>query len=686
MKSGALCELNKEETIVSISRQTRSFSLMSALKADFLPSIAVFLVALPLCMGIAIASGVPVAAGLITGIVGGIVVGMLAGAPFQVSGPAAGLTVIIYDIVDQYGFESLGIVVLMAGAIQILAGIFKLGQWFRAVSPAVIKGMLAGIGVLIFASQFHVMVDDQPKKTGIENLLTIPQAIAKGLPLPEATTAEQRDHRTALLKQVGGLHEKQTVLLDSVADLVPKNPADDVPISSDESARLIAAQKQITTELRGVLSEINKDSFAEPNGKKAGRTAELALTHSEAALAGLEKNDLATLNEEQQAAAESLHGLLVNLKSHQWAAKVGLLTIVVLLLWQAYGAKRFRAIPAPLVAVVIATVVAAVWSLPVLYVEVPDSLISAVHLPSVTIFSNHSFTGLLGAAVVVALIASAETLLCATAVDQMKTGSRTDYDRELWAQGVGNSVCGILGALPMTGVIVRSAANIQAGAQTRVSAILHGVWLLVFVGLLGFVLRSIPIACLAAVLVYIGYKLFNLKELRALSKYGWEEVCIYMATLIGIVTTDLLTGVIIGMVLSAARLLYKFSHMQTSLDVDPDTNRTVLSIEGTATFLRLPLLAATLDEVPPDAELHVDLQHLDYIDHACLDLLMNWAKQHESVGGSLVIDWDSLHANFRGDSRGSRRAGSRRSANAINGSNGEHSEGDSKESRLRLPA
>jgi MFS superfamily sulfate permease-like transporter len=124
----------------------------SNIKQDFLASVVVFLVALPLCMGIAIASGVPVAAGLITGIVGGIVVGSLAGSPLQVSGPAAALTVIVYEIVQRFGFEMLGIVVLMAGVMQLAAGVFKLGQWFRAVSPAVIKGMLAGIGVLIFSS------------------------------------------------------------------------------------------------------------------------------------------------------------------------------------------------------------------------------------------------------------------------------------------------------------------------------------------------------------------------------------------------------------------------------------------------------------------------------------------------------------------------------------------------------
>src|SRR5438105_3800517 len=137
---------------------------------DFLASAVVFLVALPLCMGIALASGLPPAAGIVTGIVGGLVVGTLSGSPLQVSGPAAGLTVVVYDIVRCQGVGMVGVIVLLAGALQLLAGLCRLGQWFRAVSPAVIQGMLAGIGVLLFASQFHVMVDDRPQETGLDNL------------------------------------------------------------------------------------------------------------------------------------------------------------------------------------------------------------------------------------------------------------------------------------------------------------------------------------------------------------------------------------------------------------------------------------------------------------------------------------------------------------------------------------
>ncbi len=178
--------------------------------------------------------------------------------------------------------------------------------------------------------------------------------------------------------------------------------------------------------------------------------------------------------------------------------------------------------------------------MPVFYVEIPDNLWSEVHFPSLTVLSDAPWAALFQAGLLIAVVASAETLLCATAVDQMQQGPRTRYDRELFAQGVGNMVCGVLGALPMTGVIVRSSANVQAGGRTRLSAILHGVWLLIFVAGLAFLLRLIPTASLAAILVYTGYKLVNPKSVRELRKYGWGEVGIYAATVGTIVVTDLL--------------------------------------------------------------------------------------------------------------------------------------------------
>ncbi|MDP1793327.1 MAG: solute carrier family 23 protein, partial [Acidimicrobiales bacterium] len=252
------------------------------------------------------------------------------------------------------------------------------------------------------------------------------------------------------------------------------------------------------------------------------------------------------------------------------------------------------------------------------------------------------------AGLTLAFIASAESLLTATAVDSMQQHApRTKYDRELAAQGVGNVVCGVLGVLPLTGVIVRSGANVQAGAQTRLSAILHGLWLLLFAVVFTFVLRLIPVSCLAAILVYTGCKLVNIKAVRELGKYGKGEVAVYVVTLAVIVVIDLLTGIVMGLGLAVVQLVYRFTHLTIWVERDTERNRTTLYLKGAATFLRLPKLAQALQGIPPDTELHVHFEDLAHIDHACLDLLMKWGKQHEATGGSLVLDWESLTAKFR---------------------------------------
>ena len=378
---------------------------------DFLASIVVFLVALPLCMGIALASGVPPAAGLVTGIVGGILVGMIGGAPLQVSGPAAGLTVLVWDLVQAHGLAVLGSVVLVAGAMQLVAGLCKTGQWFRAISPSVIYGMLAGIGVLIFGSQFHIMVDDKPRGSGWENLLSIPQSIYKGIFPMDGT-------------------------------------------------------------------------------------------------------------------------------SHHVAAAVGVATIAVMLAWEKFRPAKLANVPGPLLSILLVSGVADVLKFDISYVTVPDNLVDSFLFPTLETLRNMLTSEMLGTAAALAFIASAETLLSTAAVDQMHKGPRADYDRELAAQGVGNMLCGVVGALPMTGVIVRSTANVAAGASTKWSAVMHGVLLLGTIVMLPDVLRKIPTSALAAILVYIGYKLFNPARVRVLARFGKGEVAVYLMTLIGIACTD----------------------------------------------------------------------------------------------------------------------------------------------------
>ena len=497
---------------------------LADLRHDALASVVVFLVALPLCIGVTIASGAPTGSGIVTGIVAGLVVGWLSGCPLQVSGPAAGLTVVVYELIRDQGLEAFGVIVIAAGLIQILWSWLQLGQWFRAVSPAVIHGMLAGIGALIFASQFHIMIDDLPKGSGLDNILSLPSAVWKGL-------------------------------IDD--DSTPMN--------------------------------------------------------------------------------------------HHLAARIGVLTIGTMLCWNLIIPKRFRMMPAVLMGVTVATIVSAALEIPIQRIEVQDNLLAIIHLPTLQALSHFLDTDILAEALGLAFIASVETLLSASAVDQLHTGPRTRYNRELLAQGVGNTLCGFIGSLPMTGVIVRSSANVEAGARTRASAIFHGAWLLVFVSLLPSVLRFIPTASLGAVLVYTGYKLMNFGVLPELKKHGRGEVVIFFATMGAIVFVNLLTGVIFGLCLALAKLLYTTQNLETFFSRDAATGKLTLHLQGIATFVSLPRLAAVLETAPPFAEISIDSSSLRHIDHACLNLLQNWQLQHEANHGKVLVDWDKMRgASYAG--------------------------------------
>lgn len=619
---------------------------------DFLASFVVFLVALPLCMGIAIASGAPVSAGIITGIVGGIVAGALAGCPLQVSGPGAGLTVVVYETIRQFGVEALGMVVLLAGIMQITAGLLKMGQWFRAVSPAVIHGMLAGIGLLILGSQFHVMIDDSPRASGVSNLVSIPSAVWKSLAVPSLPTREVREFRTHALREVGELHRLQANLYEHVSELAPYHThnlskSDEETVASLQA--LAVQQGDLLGRVGAVAKQLRDYQSHAANSADTAKSlvaVEQALAQNELALAALQAGDVNKSLAAQNGAVGSLESLLASFKSHHVAAYLGLLTILVIVCWQTFAPGRLRFVPAPLVAVLIAAGLATAFALPVFYVEVPSNLLTELHFP-VLMSHGMPWPGLIQAALLVAITASAATLLCAAAVDQLQPQSPpTNFDRELFSQGVGNTLCGCVGALPMMGLIVRSSTNVHAGGKTRLSSILHGVWLLLFIVFFGFALRMIPTGALAAILVYTGFKLVSVRAMRELRKYGWGEVAIYVATVATIVMVDLLVGVLVGVGLSAAKLLYTFAKMSARVQVLDGGKTATLNLSGVATFVRLPHLAKQLEQVPQGANLRVTFAHLDYIDHACLDLLTNWARRHESTGGTLTLDWDSLRACY----------------------------------------
>ncbi len=199
----------------------------------------------------------------------------------------------------------------------------------------------------------------------------------------------------------------------------------------------------------------------------------------------------------------------------------------------------------------------------------------------------------------------------------------------------------------MTGVIVRSSVNVEAGGKTRLSAILHGVWLLVLVVAAPGLLRLIPISSLAAILVVTGIKLIEIEHIRKLKYYGKAHLALFFATFIVIVTSDLLTGVLIGIGLTAVTLIYKVSRLDIHIQRGENNRRSDIYLEGAATFIRLPKLADALEQVPPKTELHVHLDKLAYIDHSSMDLLSSWAKQQEQMGSTVIMQWDGLEERFR---------------------------------------
>ncbi|HEY8978967.1 MAG TPA: SulP family inorganic anion transporter [Streptomyces sp.] len=469
-------------------------------KADLFASLVVFLVALPLCVGVAMASGVPPELGLVTGIVGGLVAGALPGSSLQVSGPAAGLTVLVYEAVHAYGPHALGVLVLAAGLLQLGLGALRLGRWFRAVSVAVVHGMLAGIGLVLVAGQVYALGDASAPTGGI----------------------------------------------DKLAGLV---------------------------ELPGEADPV--------------------------------------------------------------ALSVGGATMVVLLLWGRWR-RGARLVPAPLVAVALAAAVTGVFDLDVRRVEV-RGLWEAVRIPGLADVGRLAEVGVIGTVVAFALIASAESLFSAAAVDRLHDGRRTDYDKELMAQGAGNAVCGLLGALPMTAVIVRSAANVRAGARTKASRVLHGVWLLLFAAVMPGVLGVIPVAALAALLVHAGCKLVPVREVRALWRADRGEVVVLAVTAVAIVLGNLFEGVVVGLALAVAKTAWEISHVQVEME-DRGDGVLVVRVVGHATFLRLPKLLDALEGLPVDREVRLELGGLRHVDHACAAALGAWAEgRGERVSGRAEV-------------------------------------------------
>ncbi|MFG3509336.1 SulP family inorganic anion transporter [Streptomyces sp. NPDC047821] len=455
------------------------------LSTEITASFVVFLVALPLCIGVAVASGAPPELGIVSGIVGGLVVGLMRGSALQVSGPAAGLAALVADAVLAHGLAMLGIIVLVTGLLQIVLALVKLGRMFQAISVAVIQGMLAGIGLPLMIGQSYVLADAKAPGTPVENLLGLPGLVVTTFGTPDALIA----------------------------------------------------------------------------------------------------------------------------------AALGTVTVVLSFVWKKVPGPVNRA-PAALVAVVLGMGVAALPGVDIKTLQVGD-LLGSVHLPGPDQLAGLADPAVIATILTFTVIASAESLFTAAAVDRMHTGPRTRYNVELFAQGVGNTVSGTLGALPLTAVVARSSANVQAGARTRLSRTLHGLWLLAFALLLPGLLALVPITVLAGVLVHSGWKLFAPEQFRLLWRQDRGEGVVMAVTTLAIFGTALLEGVLIG--LAAATLLAVLRMSRTTLRQTTEGETAKLTLTGSATFVRLPQLVEALEALAAAGtpRIRLDLTAMTHLDHAC---------------------------------------------------------------------
>lgn len=464
------------------------------LRYDVPASLVVFLVALPLSLGIAVASDAPVLAGLIAAVVGGIVAGALGGSPLQVSGPAAGLTVIVSGLVAEFGWAVTCAITVCAGVLQVLFGVSGIARAALAISPVVVHAMLAGIGITIALQQVHVLLGGESDSSAYNNVAELPGQL-------------------------------------------------------------------LTASGPGVF--------------------------------------------------------------------LGVLVIVIMLVWR-WAPAPIAKVPGPLVAIVAATVVSVVFPFEVARIQIDGSLLDALQLPGIPDGKWGAFaTGVL----TVALIASVESLLSAVSVDKMSRSQRTNFDRELLGQGAANIASGAIGGLPVTGVIVRSATNVTAGARTRASAILHGVWVLAFALPFAGLARQIPSSALAGLLIVIGLQLVKRAHIETARRTG--DIAVYVVTILGVVFLNLLEGVLLGLALALALTLWRVVRVKIHAEPTAEDEWHVV-IEGSCTFLSLPRLTATLASVPPATDVTLEMA-VDFLDNAAREAIDSWRKGHEASGGSVHI-------------------------------------------------
>jgi MFS superfamily sulfate permease-like transporter len=494
-----------------VKRRIRYYRLIW-LKYDLPAGLSVFLVALPLCLGISLASGAPLSAGLLSGIIGGLGVSLISGSQLAVSGPAAGLTTVVAASILSLGdYKVFLLAVVIAGLFQIVLGLLKLGAIAHYFPSSVIKGMLAAIGIILISKQ-----------------------------IPIALGYDQPDFWTS-----------------------------------------------------GFLNLFSGEYF---------------------------------------------FGNLENLNRHitRGAILITLLSLIILILLQSSSAKKLKIIPAPLLVVIIGIVVnmmfssaASSYSLrQTQLVNIPSNVFADISFPDMSkLFST---AAIWKDGIIIGLLATLETLLCIEAIDKLDRHNRiTPVNRELIAQGTGNVICGFLGAIPITAVVVRGAANVDAGARTKLSSFTHGLFLLLAILLVPFLLSRIPYASLAAILLVIGYNLTAPKLYRNMWSLGWKQFIPFAITIVVILATDLLIGVSIGLLISVYYIVrnnFKAEYRITET-VDSGMHTYLIKLNSNVTFLNKVNLRKALDRIPESSALTIDGSESNFIDYDILEIISEFENK-----------------------------------------------------------
>lgn len=505
------------------------------LKYDLPAGLAVFFVAVPLCLGIAHASGAPLIAGLITGAIGGLITGLISNSQLSVSGPAAGLTAIaLAGIANLGSFESFLLATLLAGLIQITLGILRAGAIANYIPSTVIKGMLSAIGLILIIKQFPHMIGYDIEEMGVEEFALTTQDINE----------QYRDAKTNETNTF-------TILLHSLTNLN-----------------------------RGVLL-------------------------------------------------------------------IGLVSLLFLIIWDKVFQKRFKTIPGALLVVLLG--VAVNYVLQQLYfsdaltrehfVNIPAisniaEFIRVSHFPDWSALGNYQ---LYLTAFTIAIVASIETLLSTEAIDKLDPFKRkTPANQELIAQGIGNTLSGLLGGLPMTAVIVRGSVNVSAGARSKQSTIIHGILIVLSVMMLSALLNLIPLASLAAVLIYTGYKLLQPSLFKEMYQKGLNQLVPFLITITAIVFTDLLVGVLIGIVISLI-FIVKEDYKGTVLKVTDLGKRKRIVLGENITFLHKPKLVNLLNEMEPGTIVEIDGSRNFFIDRDIVEVIQDFKDKAEQKNIEVIL-------------------------------------------------